>query len=103
MKKMFALMLAAIALSLLMAGCTTLLDGSYYSVEPNLADPDASGKDNSVASNYIELRDALVDMVESGMPSAGGIGIGIDRLCMLMTGACSIRDVILFPQLKNRG
>jgi len=69
MKKMFALMLAAIALSLLMAGCTTLLDGSYYSVEPNLADPDASGKDNSVASNYIELRDALVDMVESGMPS----------------------------------
>lgn len=45
----------------------------------------------------------FVESLESGMPSAGGIGIGIDRLCMLMTGACSIRDIILFPQLKNRG
>ncbi len=44
----------------------------------------------------------FVESLESGMPSAGGIGIGIDRLCMLMTGACSIRDIILFPQLKNR-
>ncbi len=44
----------------------------------------------------------FVETLESGMPSAGGIGIGIDRLCMLMTGACSIRDIILFPQLKNR-
>ena len=45
----------------------------------------------------------FVETLESGMPSAGGIGIGIDRLCMLMTGASSIRDIILFPQLKNRG
>lgn len=44
----------------------------------------------------------FVETLESGMPSAGGIGIGIDRLCMLMTGACSIRDIILFPQLKSR-
>ena len=73
-----------------------MIDKSVEEIEAQLKEKDMGNEEaNDIDMDFIEA-------LEYGMPPAGGIGYGVDRMIMLFTEQDSIRDVLLFPTMKPR-
>ncbi len=79
------------------ANAYTELNDPQVQYENFISQLKGAGEDENT---FRSLDEDFITALKYGMPPAGGLGIGIDRLIMLLTGAASIRDVILFPLLK---
>jgi lysyl-tRNA synthetase class 2 len=74
-----------------------------------LNDPDEQRARFEAQARYSEAGDeeaqpfdeAFVEALERGMPPTGGVGLGIDRLVMILAGARNLREVVLFPAMRN--
>ena len=80
--------------------------GDYYIeavVNRNIKDFLSQLKEKELGNDEANEMDVdYVEALEYGMPPTGGIGIGVDRLVMLLTNTDSIRDVLLFPHMRGR-